>query len=92
MAMNPKALPGDAATTALNSEMINEVLDVMVQLTSEGMTMIVATNEWEFAPKAADRVVLMADDEIVHERKPEESFTNPRSDRARDALSKLFMT
>jgi glutamate transport system ATP-binding protein len=70
--------------------MINEVLDVMIQLAKEGMTMIVVTHEMGFARKAADRVVFMADGQIVEDDTPEEFFTNPKSDRAKDFLSKLL--
>ncbi|HOQ22939.1 MAG TPA: amino acid ABC transporter ATP-binding protein, partial [Microbacterium sp.] len=70
--------------------MINEVLDVMVGLAQDGMTMIVVTHEMGFARKAADRVVFMADGQIVEEATPDEFFTNPKSDRAKDFLSKLI--
>jgi glutamate transport system ATP-binding protein len=70
--------------------MINEVLDVMIQLAKEGMTMIVVTHEMGFARKAADRVVFMADGQIVEDATPEEFFTNPQSSRAKDFLSKLL--
>jgi glutamate transport system ATP-binding protein len=70
--------------------MINEVLDVMIQLAKEGMTMVVVTHEMGFARKAADRVVFMADGQIVEDATPEEFFTNPKSDRAKDFLSKLL--
>jgi len=70
--------------------MINEVLDVMVALAKDGMTMIVVTHEMGFARKAANRVVFMADGQIVEQATPEEFFTNPRSDRAKDFLSKLI--
>ncbi len=70
--------------------MINEVLDVMVGLAQDGMTMIVVTHEMGFARKAADRVVFMADGQIVEEASPDVFFTNPRSDRAKDFLSKLI--
>ncbi|GAB2522057.1 amino acid ABC transporter ATP-binding protein [Paramicrobacterium agarici] len=90
LAMKPKVMLFDEPTSALDPEMINEVLDVMVQLASEGMTMVVVTHEMGFARKAADRVVFMADGEIVEEAEPEEFFTNPKSDRAKDFLSKLL--
>ncbi|WP_437582166.1 amino acid ABC transporter ATP-binding protein [Paramicrobacterium sp. CJ85] len=90
LAMKPKVMLFDEPTSALDPEMINEVLDVMVQLAHEGMTMIVVTHEMGFARKAADRVVFMADGEIVEEAEPEEFFTNPRTDRAKDFLSKLL--
>ncbi|MGB4136118.1 MAG: amino acid ABC transporter ATP-binding protein [Microbacterium sp.] len=90
LAMHPKAMLFDEPTSALDPEMINEVLDVMVQLAKEGMTMIVVTHEMGFARKAADRVVFMADGQIVEEAKPEEFFSNPTSTRAKDFLSKLL--
>jgi glutamate transport system ATP-binding protein len=80
----------DEPTSALDPEMINEVLDVMVGLAQDGMTMIVVTHEMGFARKAADRVVFMADGQIVEEATPEQFFTNPQSERAKDFLSKLL--
>lgn len=90
LAMKPKVMLFDEPTSALDPEMINEVLDVMVGLAQEGMTMIVVTHEMGFARKAADRVVFMADGQIVEEAAPQEFFTNPKSDRAKDFLSKLI--
>ncbi|WP_255770134.1 amino acid ABC transporter ATP-binding protein [Pseudarthrobacter sulfonivorans] len=90
LAMKPKVMLFDEPTSALDPEMINEVLDVMVQLAKEGMTMVVVTHEMGFARKAADRVVFMADGQIVEDAKPEEFFTNPQSNRAKDFLSKLL--
>ncbi|MBG6239866.1 glutamate transport system ATP-binding protein [Mycetocola sp. CAN_C7] len=90
LAMKPKVMLFDEPTSALDPEMINEVLDVMVQLAAEGMTMVVVTHEMGFARKAADRVVFMADGEIVEEATPEEFFKTPKSDRAKDFLSKLL--
>src|SRR6478736_719561 len=90
LAMNPKVMLFDEPTSALDPEMINEVLDVMVSLALEGMTMIVVTHEMGFARKAADRVVFMADGQIVEEAIPEEFFTHPKSERAKDFLSKLL--
>ena len=90
LAMNPKVMLFDEPTSALDPEMINEVLDVMVSLAQEGMTMIVVTHEMGFARKAADRVVFMADGQIVEEAIPEQFFTNPQSARAKDFLSKLL--
>ncbi len=90
LAMEPKVMLFDEPTSALDPEMINEVLDVMVGLAQDGMTMIVVTHEMGFARKAADRVVFMADGQIVEEATPEEFFTNARSDRAKDFLSKLL--
>ncbi|GAB2519834.1 amino acid ABC transporter ATP-binding protein [Microbacterium petrolearium] len=90
LAMQPKVMLFDEPTSALDPEMINEVLDVMVSLAKEGMTMIVVTHEMGFARKAADRVVFMADGEIVEQATPDEFFTNAQSDRAKDFLSKLI--
>jgi glutamate transport system ATP-binding protein len=90
LAMQPKVMLFDEPTSALDPEMINEVLDVMVGLAQDGMTMIVVTHEMGFARKAADRVVFMADGQIVEEATPEEFFTNAQSERAKDFLSKLL--
>ncbi|WP_309094967.1 amino acid ABC transporter ATP-binding protein [Streptomyces sp.] len=90
LAMEPKAMLFDEPTSALDPEMINEVLEVMRQLAREGMTMIVVTHEMGFARSAANRVVFMADGRIVEDRTPDEFFTNPSSDRAKDFLSKIL--
>ncbi|MBH0010443.1 amino acid ABC transporter ATP-binding protein [Salinibacterium sp. UTAS2018] len=90
LAMDPKIILLDEPTSALDPEMINEVLDVMVQLAKDGMTMLVVTHEMGFARKAADRVIFMADGEIVEEAEPEQFFTNPQSPRAQDFLSKIL--
>ncbi|MFG6443650.1 amino acid ABC transporter ATP-binding protein [Microbacterium sp. P06] len=90
LAMKPKLMLFDEPTSALDPEMINEVLDVMVGLAGDGMTMIVVTHEMGFARKAADRVIFMADGQIVEEAAPEQFFTNPQSPRAKDFLSKLI--
>jgi glutamate transport system ATP-binding protein len=90
LAMDPKVMLFDEPTSALDPEMINEVLDVMVTLAKEGMTMVVVTHEMGFARKAANRVVFMADGQIVEENEPEAFFTSPRSDRAKDFLSKIL--
>ncbi|GAB2604943.1 glutamate ABC transporter ATP-binding protein GluA [Kocuria himachalensis] len=90
LAMEPKVMLFDEPTSALDPEMINEVLDTMVALARQGMTMIVVTHEMGFARKAADRVVFMADGMIVEENTPEEFFTNPRSERAKDFLGKIL--
>ncbi|MFF3258082.1 amino acid ABC transporter ATP-binding protein [Streptomyces sp. NPDC002932] len=90
LAMDPKALLFDEPTSALDPEMINEVLEVMQQLAQEGMTMVVVTHEMGFARSAANRVVFMADGRIVEDRVPEDFFTAPESDRAKDFLSKIL--
>ncbi|MER5475845.1 amino acid ABC transporter ATP-binding protein [Streptomyces sp. NPDC002734] len=90
LAMEPTALLFDEPTSALDPEMINEVLEVMRQLANEGMTMVVVTHEMGFARSAANRVVFMADGKIVEDRPPEEFFTDPHSERAKDFLSKIL--
>ncbi|WP_228988654.1 amino acid ABC transporter ATP-binding protein [Streptomyces sp. DH8] len=90
LAMDPKVMLFDEPTSALDPEMINEVLEVMQQLARDGMTMIVVTHEMGFARSAANRVVFMADGKIVEEAAPEQFFSNPRSDRAKDFLSKIL--
>ncbi|MGW6782957.1 amino acid ABC transporter ATP-binding protein [Streptomyces sp. NPDC054987] len=90
LAMDPKALLFDEPTSALDPEMINEVLEVMRQLAREGMTMVVVTHEMGFARSAANRVLFMADGRIVEDRTPEEFFTAPETDRAKDFLSKIL--
>jgi glutamate transport system ATP-binding protein len=90
LAMDPKVMLFDEPTSALDPEMITEVLDVMVGLATDGMTMVVVTHEMGFARKAAQRVLFMADGQIVEEAEPEAFFTNPRSERAQDFLSKVL--
>jgi glutamate transport system ATP-binding protein len=90
LAMEPKVMLFDEPTSALDPEMIKEVLDVMVDLAQRGMTMVVVTHEMGFARTAADRVVFMSDGAIVEENTPEEFFTNPQSDRAKDFLGKIL--
>ena len=90
LAMDPKLLLFDEPTSALDPEMINEVLDVMTSLAKSGMTMIVVTHEMGFARRAADRVVFMDEGEIVEQDAPEQFFTNAKSARAKDFLSKIL--
>ncbi|MFF0449309.1 amino acid ABC transporter ATP-binding protein [Streptomyces sp. NPDC004609] len=90
LAMDPKVILFDEPTSALDPEMINEVLEVMQQLARDGMTMVVVTHEMGFARSAANRVVFMADGRIVEEATPDAFFSNPRSDRAKDFLSKIL--
>jgi glutamate transport system ATP-binding protein len=90
LAMDPKVMLFDEPTSALDPEMINEVLEVMQQLAQGGMTMVVVTHEMGFARSAANRVVFMADGRIVEEATPDQFFSNPRSDRAKDFLSKIL--
>ncbi len=90
LAMEPKLMLFDEPTSALDPEMINEVLDVMTLLAKSGMTMIVVTHEMGFARRAADRVVFMADGQIVEQNTPESFFGDPQTDRAKDFLSKIL--
>ena len=90
LAMDPKVMLFDEPTSALDPEMINEVLEVMQQLAQDGMTMVVVTHEMGFARSAANRVVFMSDGRIVEEAVPDQFFSNPRSDRAKDFLSKIL--
>ena len=89
LAMNPKVMLFDEPTSALDPEMINEVLDVMVNLAREGMTMVVITHEMNFARRVADRVVFMADGQIVEEGTPAEFFDNPKTARAKEFLESI---
>ncbi|MFD7157332.1 amino acid ABC transporter ATP-binding protein [Kribbella sp. GL6] len=90
LAMDPKVILFDEPTSALDPEMIQEVLEVMVDLAKQGMTMVVVTHEMGFARTAANRVVFMADGEIVEESDPETFFTSPTSKRAQDFLGKIL--
>jgi glutamate transport system ATP-binding protein len=90
LAMEPKVMLFDEPTSALDPQMIKEVLDVMVDLAKGGMTMVVVTHEMGFARTAADRVVFMADGQLVEEGRPEEFFAHPRSERAREFLGSVL--
>ncbi|HWD03906.1 MAG TPA: amino acid ABC transporter ATP-binding protein [Amycolatopsis sp.] len=90
LAMRPKVMLFDEPTSALDPEMVQEVLDVMTGLAKDGMTMLVVTHEMGFARRAADRVIFMSDGEIVEDATPEEFFTQPKSDRAKDFLGKIL--
>jgi glutamate transport system ATP-binding protein len=90
LAMDPKVMLFDEPTSALDPEMINEVLEVMVGLARDGMTMVVVTHEMGFARRAANRVVFMDGGRVIESADPETFFTAPRSDRAKDFLSKIL--
>ncbi|WP_236789425.1 amino acid ABC transporter ATP-binding protein [Amycolatopsis sp. GM8] len=90
LAMKPKVMLFDEPTSALDPEMVQEVLDTMTGLAKDGMTMLVVTHEMGFARRAAHRVVFMSDGEIVEDAKPDEFFTEPKSDRAKDFLGKIL--
>jgi glutamate transport system ATP-binding protein len=89
LAMQPKAMLFDEPTSALDPEMINEVLEVMVELAREGMTMVVVTHEMNFARRVSNRVVFMADGQIVEEGTPAEFFDHPKTARAKDFLDSI---
>ena len=89
LAMKPKMMLFDEPTSALDPEMVGEVLEVMKNLADQGMTMAVVTHEMGFARQVADRVVFMADGQIIEEGTPEHFFTNPKNERVRQFLSKI---
>jgi general L-amino acid transport system ATP-binding protein len=90
LAMQPKVMLFDEPTSALDPEMIKEVLDVMIELAEGGMTMIVVTHEMSFARAVANRVVFMAEGEIVEVGTPEHFFTDPQEDRTKLFLSQIL--
>ena len=90
LAMNPKVMLFDEPTSALDPEMITEVLDVMMDLSKQGMTMIVVSHEMGFAQAAADRAALIDGGVIVEEAPPEEFFNNPKHERTRQFLDKIL--
>ncbi|MDC0912023.1 amino acid ABC transporter ATP-binding protein [Aquiluna sp.] len=90
LAMKPKVMLFDEPTSALDPEMINEVLDAIKQLAQEGMTMVVVTHEMGFAKEVADRVVFMADGEIVEVGTPSEIFDNPKEERTQKFLAQIL--
>ncbi|WP_193369686.1 amino acid ABC transporter ATP-binding protein [Pelagibius marinus] len=90
LCMAPEIMLFDEPTSALDPEMISEVLDVMVGLAKDGMTMVCVTHEMGFARQVADRVIFMADGEIVEQGPPEEFFVNPKSDRTKTFLSQIL--
>ena len=90
LAMQPKVMLFDEPTSALDPEMVNEVLDVMVELAHEGMTMLCVTHEMGFARMVADKVVFMADGQILEQSTPDDFFEHPKTDRAKDFLSKIL--
>jgi polar amino acid transport system ATP-binding protein len=90
LAMEPEIMLFDEPTSALDPEMVKEVLDVMKDLVKTGMTMLIVTHEMRFAREAADRILFLADGKIVEEGDPESFFTSPKTDRAKEFLSKLL--
>ena len=90
LSVDPEAILFDEPTSALDPEMVGDVLGVMKELAEEGMTMIVVTHEMGFARKVADKVVFMSDGQILEQSTPEDFFENPKTDRAKDFLSKIL--
>jgi len=90
LAMDPKIMLFDEPTSALDPEMIKEVLDVMIELAESGMTMIVVTHEMGFARAVANRMVFMADGEIVEVGPPEHFFTSPHEERTKQFLAQIL--
>ena len=90
LAMQPKAMLFDEPTSALDPEMIKEVLDVMLELAKDGMTMLLVTHEMGFANAAADKIVFMSDGEIIETGSPEEMFSSPKTERAKDFLDHIL--
>jgi ABC-type polar amino acid transport system ATPase subunit len=90
LAMQPKIMLFDEPTSALDPELVGEVLSVMKDLASQGMTMLCVTHEMGFAREVADKVVFMADGQILEEGTPEEIFGNPKTAKARQFLGSVL--
>jgi len=90
LCMKPKIMLFDEVTSALDPEMIKEVLDVIIDLAEEGMTMLVVTHEMGFARTVADRVIFMDEGQIIEENTPDAFFDNPSSDRAQTFISQVL--
>ncbi len=88
--MQSKIILFDEPTSALDPETIQEVLDVMIKLAKENITMVVVTHEMGFARQVADRVVFMADGQILEEGTPDEFFENPQNERLKTFLGKII--
>ncbi len=91
LCMQPKVMLFDEPTSALDPEMVSEVLDTMVELANSGMTMICVTHEMGFARQVADRIIFMADGEIVEQNTPDKFFNNPQSDRTKTFLDQILI-
>jgi len=90
LCMNPKIMLFDEVTSALDPEMVKEVLDVMIDLAREGMTMLVVTHEMGFARTVADRVIFMDEGQIIEENTPDAFFDNPASERAQIFIGQVL--
>ena len=90
LAMNPDVILFDEPTSALDPEMVGEVLELMKELAHSGITMVVVTHEMGFAREVADRILFIDEGVITEEASPEEFFTNPKSPRLKEFLSKVL--
>ena len=90
LAMNPKTMLFDEPTSSLDPEMIGEVLEVMLELASDGMTMVIVTHEMGFARKISNRILFMDEGMIVEQGSPDQLFDNPQKERTRAFLSKVL--
>ena len=90
LAMSPEILLFDESTSALDPEMVGEVLDVMKSLAESGMTMLEVTHEMAFARDVSNRVIFMADGRIEEDGKPEDVFNNPKKERTKEFLSRFL--
>ncbi|TRD23341.1 amino acid ABC transporter ATP-binding protein [Palleronia caenipelagi] len=90
LCMRPRIMLFDEPTSALDPEMIKEVLDTMIELAEEGMTMLCVTHEMGFARQVANRVIFMADGQIVEQNEPEAFFNNPQNERTQQFLSQIL--
>jgi arginine/lysine/histidine transport system ATP-binding protein len=90
LAMEPNIMLFDEPTSALDPEMVKEVLEVMKDLAETGMTMVIVTHEMNFAKEVSDRVIFIDDGMIIEETDPKTFFTSPKTDRAKDFLSKIL--
>ncbi|MAQ35881.1 ABC transporter ATP-binding protein [Thioclava sediminum] len=90
LCMKPRIMLFDEPTSALDPEMIKEVLDTMIELAEEGMTMLCVTHEMGFAQAVANRVIFMADGQIVEQNNPHDFFNNPKSERTQQFLSQIL--
>ena len=88
LTMEPKVMLFDEPTSALDPELIGEVLNVMKKVAKDGMTMLVVTHEMGFAREVADRVIVMADGELVEDEKPDKLFSNPRDPRTKALIDR----
>ena len=90
LCMTPKIMLFDEPTSALDPEMVKEVLDTMIGLAEDGMTMLCVTHEMGFARSVADRVIFMADGQIVEQAPPQQFFDNPRHEKTRSFLGQIL--